>query len=226
MRLLLWLGILVLLAAGAFVLWEPRRAVDLPLVQSSAQPAGQRLEDTVRGTLQPPVEGQSASAEPETSLAPRLELSQGKLPWEEKIEAVLNAPELSATAKARQLFAILPGMPEHGYTRAAEEAAALLTDADFNNVALPLLTNPQTHGLVTSVLFADLMERPQSLMLPALLRIAQIPQHPYAKYARENLDLLLGEDFGSDWLKWDQAIRTAISTGPKTDVPGEPELAR
>ena len=78
-------------------------------------------------------------------------------------------------------------------------------------VALPVIANPQTHGAVANVFFADLMERPDAITLPALLRIAQIQNHPYAKFARENLRLLLDQDFGSDWPKWDAAIRTALT---------------
>ena len=81
----------------------------------------------------------------------------------------------------------------------------------YNAVALPMVVNPQTHGSGESVLFADLMERPDSITLPALLRIARIPNHPYAKFAHDNLDLLVGEDFGADWPKWDAAVQKTLT---------------
>ena len=78
-------------------------------------------------------------------------------------------------------------------------------------MALPLLANPQTHGSVKNVLFADLIERPDAITLPALLRIARTPNHPYAKFAHDNLDLLVGEDFGADWPKWEAAVQKTLA---------------
>jgi hypothetical protein len=150
-------------------------------------------------------------APPEVPLAPPLALEQGTLPWEQKIESVLRDGSLNNTAKARRLLALLPELPADGLATAAEECINRLPDADYDTVALPVIVNPQTHGAVANVLFADLMERPDAITLPALFRIAQIPDHPYAKFSRENLRLLLDEDFGSDWPKWDAAVRTALT---------------
>ena len=51
--------------------------------------------------------------------------------------------------------------------------------------------------------------------LPALLQVARNPSHPYAPHARENLDLLLGQDFGTDWPRWETAIRVKLAKEPK-----------
>ena len=118
---------------------------------------------------------------------------------------------MSDTAKSRRLLAAIATLPEPALTTAAEEAVRLLPDADYNSVALPLVANPRTHGSVESVLFANLMERPDAITLPALLRIARMPDHPYAKFARDNLDLLVGEDFGLDWQKWEAAVQKALA---------------
>lgn len=176
------------------------------------------LEEAMREAIT--VEAPSAAARQSGAVvargdAPRLELTRGKLGWEEKIEAVLSASDLTETAKARQLFTMLPVLPEHALTTAAEEAIRRVPETDYGSVALPVVANPQTHGLVLSVLFADLMERPDATALPALLRLAQTPQHPYAPYALDNLNLLLDRDFGTDWPKWDAAIRqTLVPTKP------------
>ena len=147
---------------------------------------------------------------PDVSLAPPLALEQGTLPWEEKIEGVLRDGSLNNTAKARRLIAMFPELPADGLATAAEECVERLPDADYDAVALPAIASPKTHGAAANVLFADLMERPDAITLPALLRIAQIPNHPYARFARENLRLLLDDDFGSDWPKWDAAVRSAL----------------
>jgi hypothetical protein len=159
-------------------------------------------EDTERKTKAPPSE-QAAESTPG--------LERGPLPWEEKIESVLRDSSLGDTAKARRLLAMLPTLPEDGLAAAAEASVARVHDPDYNAVALPVVANPQTHGAAESVLFADLMERPDAIALPGLLRIAQIPEHPYAKNAMENLGLLLDADFGRDWPKWNAAIRAALA---------------
>ncbi len=172
------------------------------------------VEERIRDAIQVPADNAVPIAELVTP-EPRLDLARGPLPWEEKIGSVTGASDLNDTAKARRLIAMIPALPEQALATAAEEAVKLLPDADYNAVALPVVANPQTHGSVESVLFADLMERPDAITLPALLRIAQIPNHPYARFAHDNLDLLLGEDFGADWPKWDAAVRKTLSSGEK-----------
>ena len=202
-------------AALALAIFVRRSADQLP------EPVrGREVASTPRIETAMPANAPAISAEdkrepgpapPEVPLAPPLALDQGTLPWEERIESVVRDNSLTNTAKARRLLAMLPGLPEDGFGTAAEECVKCLPDADYNVVALPVITNPQTHGAVANVLFADLMERPDAITLPALLRIAQIPNHPYATFAQENLQLLIGEDFGNNWPEWDAAIRTALT---------------
>ena len=192
-----------------------RQAVPDPISAPVSRPD---VAEQMRDAIRIPVEGKTPAADPETPEsrpAPRLELARGKLPWEEKIEGVTGAGDLNDAVKARRLLAMLPALPEQALTAAAEEAVKRLPDADYNAVALPLVANPQTHGRVESVLFADLMERPDAITLPVLLRIAQIPNHPYARFAHDNLDLLLGEDYGADWPKWEAAVRKSLASEAK-----------
>jgi hypothetical protein len=69
------------------------------------------------------------------------------------------------------------------------------------------LINPGTYGLALAAMWSDLMERPDDIALPTLLTIARNPAHPFAKNATENLEWLLGQNFGTDWQRWDAAIR-------------------
>jgi hypothetical protein len=204
--------IVVAVALGVFV----RRSTDpAPAVISAAKPTpAPRVEEEVPASVPVSPEDDETESRRERSdvlLAPPLALDRGTLPWEEKIESVLRDGSLSNAAKARRLVSMFPELPADGLATAAEECVERLPDADYNAVALPVIASPQTHGAVANVLFADLMERPDAITLPALLRIAQIPNHSYAKFAKENLRLLLDEDFGSDWPKWDAAIRVALS---------------
>lgn len=177
---------------------------------SETVPVEEQMRDSI---IPPPVAEKTEATDTleEPQFAPKIQLSRGKLDWEAAIESVTNAPGLDDAAKSRQLLAMIATFPENGLTSASEEAVKRLPDADYNAVALPMVTNPQTHGLVESVLFADLMERPDAITLPALLRIAKTSDHPYAKFAHDNLDLLVGEDFGADWLKWEAAVQKTLA---------------
>ena len=142
--------------------------------------------------------------------APTLPLDAGPLAWERQIADIANRSNVPDLLKARLLFQMLPGLPEEALAQTAESAAGLLADKDYAAVALPTVLDPRTHGRAMSVLFADLMERPDALALPALLAIARDPKHPFAPAALDNLQLLLGADFGSEWAKWDAEIRRRI----------------
>lgn len=145
----------------------------------------------------------------DTLRPPALELSTGILPWEAQIaEATKRGRD--AKGKAREILSLIPRLPEEALATATEQAIERLPDADYSATVLPALSNSQTHGQVLSVLFADLMERPDAITLPALLNIAQNPAHPFAAPALDNLRLLLRGDFGTDWKKWSEAVDAAL----------------
>lgn len=143
-------------------------------------------------------------------LAPKIDVQSGELAWEGYVARVLENPDLTDSAKAQHLLAALTALPEESLETVAGEAVARLPDADYA-AALGALLNPQTHGAILSVLFADLLERPDAITLPSLLAIARNPGHPFAPSAAANLELLLEANYGSDWTRWDAEIRAALS---------------
>lgn len=145
------------------------------------------------------------------SLAPRLALNTGPLSWEQRIAAVTAARGMDDGAKARQLLDMLPTLPEEALGSATREAVERLPDKAYG-AARERMINPQTHGMVLSVLFDDLLERPDEVALPVLLTIARTPAHPLAPQARDNLELLLGTNLGADWMKWDAEIRRTLAS--------------
>lgn len=151
----------------------------------------------------------------EPGLPPILLGSRSGAPWEKTIDAIADRTDLSDAGKARFLIQMLPGLPNEAVTKAAEDAVTRLADADYRSVLLPTLTNPKTHGMAMSVLFADLMQRPDSIALPILVSIAEDSKHPYSESARDNLQFLLKQDFGDDWLKWNEAIRVHLRSPQK-----------
>lgn len=149
--------------------------------------------------------------DPETDmpLIPPLPLQTGELAWEASIRSVLSREKTTEAEKAIGLFQLLPGMPAEGAETCAEEAVKRLPNTEYRH-AQAVVTNPGTYGLALGVLFTDLMERPDNLRLPTLVSIARNAAHPYAEPAHSNLELLLGQDFGQDWARWESAIREKI----------------
>ena len=143
--------------------------------------------------------------------APALPLDMAPPAWELQLTEKLS--RLKPAERARAIFALLPSLPESALATAAEQAVEKLPDADYPATALPVVTNSETHGQVLSVLFADLLERPDAITLPALLTIAKNPDHPFAPSALDDLRLLLSADHGSDWSRWDAAIRAKLAPG-------------
>jgi hypothetical protein len=105
---------------------------------------------------------------------------------------------------------MLPTLPAEALQRGTEIAIRLLRDRDYS-AARDRLLDPQTHGMVASALFADLLERRDEIALPALLAIARIPSHPYAAAARDNLELLLGKRIDPQSGAVEMEIRDALA---------------
>jgi hypothetical protein len=198
--------------------WKSLRREDPTPLPSSA---GRAAEAIVSGESPPsPPDAATATIRPYSAPAgsdesaplrpPPLELSTGPLLWEQQLAAAA-ARGRDAAGRAREIFALLPQLPEEALATAAEQAVERLPDADYTSIAQPVILNPQTHGQVLSVLFADMMERPDGITLPALLAIARDPVHPFAAAAADNLRLLVGAEFGTDRSKWDEAVADALA---------------
>jgi len=143
-------------------------------------------------------------------IIPAIPLETGELGWEKTIRDVTSDKKVSDAEKGRRLLETIPTMPVEGRETAAEEAIKRIPDTDYRPAQLAL-SNPATFGTAVGVLFADLMNRPDEIRLPTLLTIARNPEHPYAPNARDNLNLILGKDHGTDWTAWDAAIRQRLA---------------
>ncbi|HEX8313304.1 MAG TPA: hypothetical protein VF614_18400 [Chthoniobacteraceae bacterium] len=164
----------------------------------------------------PPSQRPESSASADLTLRPELELEQSSLPAEARLAAILENRSLTNEAKARYLLATLGSIPDEALLFTAEAALQRLPDKAYQ-AALPHLLNPQTHGQVLSVLFNDLLERPDAVTLPALADVAANADHPFAESARDNLRLLLGTEPSSDRLAVQAQIRDAISAERKPE---------
>ncbi|HEY2341602.1 MAG TPA: hypothetical protein VGH90_01175 [Chthoniobacteraceae bacterium] len=128
--------------------------------------------------------------------------------WELKIDQVLRT-NTGETEMAQMLINLLPTFPPEGQAEAAQHISNLILDKDYNRV-LPLLKNPNLSEEVQDVLVTDLMNREDSVKLPALLDIAKIPNHPYHDEALTDLQIFVGQDLETDWGKWDAAVKSYL----------------
>ena len=120
--------------------------------------------------------------------------------------------------KVRQLLALLPKLPQVDQTEAVQHVANLVDDDAYGPVSA-ILTNTASHADVIDVLLTDLLNRKESVKLPILLQIAQIPEHPNQEEARDILEVYLETDHGADWKAWGQALDQWLKANP--DAPEE-----
>jgi hypothetical protein len=188
----------------------PAKSWGLPVVADAGADAAST--DIPQATLRAPNSGNVLIV---PGLAPISLESGDAAPWESAMEAIANRADIPDLLKVRLFVQMLPGLPDEVVAKAAEEATIRLPDAEYRAVLLPTLLDPRTRGMAMSVFFADLAQRPKDVALPILLSIARDSTHPYSQFARENLQLALHRDFGSDWAKWDEAIRDHLGSSRK-----------
>lgn len=138
-------------------------------------------------------------------------LPNGEIPaWEALIDQILRS-NVSEAEMAQMLINILPTLPEDGQIEAANHITNLLPDADYNSVR-PLLLNASLPESVLSVFFTDLMNRDDPVKLNTFLDIAQMPNHPFHDEALSDLQIYVGDDYGTDWTKWKAGVAQYLKT--------------
>ena len=126
------------------------------------------------------------------------------------IDLILRS-NASEAEMAQMLINLLPTLPEDGQIEAANHIANLLPDSNYGEVR-PLLLNASLPESVLSVFFTDLMNRDDPTKLNAFLDIAQIPNHPFQGEALSDLQIYVGDDYGTDWNKWKSAVDDYLKT--------------
>jgi hypothetical protein len=132
--------------------------------------------------------------------------------WEARIDEILGStsPDLD---KAKQLLTMFPTLPADAQEDVARHISNLLPDEEFG-LLRPYLTNSALPENVLDALLGDVLNRPNSLKLPALLDIAQNADRPAAAEAKDFLELLLDEDYGTDWAKWQAGTEQWLKANP------------
>ena len=133
--------------------------------------------------------------------------------WEDKLDEILGSTNSPDGDKARQMLEMFPQLPVDGQEEVAQHVSNLLPDQDFG-LLHPYLTNATLAESVLDVLLDDVLNRPNSLKLPALLEVARSPQHPKAAEAKDFLELFLEEDYGGDCDKWQAQVQEWLKNNP------------
>lgn len=197
-------AVVVAIVGGAiwFLQSQPTPPAPLPAVAAPAPVTG----NTMPGPSAPIARTETAPA-PKPAVAtttPKAE-PQPLAEWEVKIDQVLRS-NAGETETAQVLINMLPTLPAEGQAEAAQHISNLIQDKDYNRV-MPLLRNTSLPEEVHDVFVTDLMNREDAVKLPALLEIAKIPNHPHHEEAQTDLQIFLDEDFGTNWAKWDSAVK-------------------
>ena len=132
--------------------------------------------------------------------------------WEDKVDEILGSAS-SDPDKAKQMLEMVPQLPADGQEEVARHVSNLLPDQDYG-LMHAYLTNAALPEEVLDVLLGDVLNRPNSLKLPALLAVASTPQHPKAAEAKDFLELFLEEDCGDDWAKWQGSMEQWLKDNP------------
>ncbi len=137
--------------------------------------------------------------------------------WSAKLDDILGSNDDEAK-KADLLLAMWKNLPEDGQVETMQHISNLLPDEKFSVLA-ETFTNAATSEAVLDIIMTDTLNRPNGLKLPVLLDVAKTPGHPKAEEARDILEVFVDVDHGTDWPKWEKAVKDWLKENPD-----EPEV--
>jgi len=206
--ILIVLAVGVVAAVVAFALLQQPPAAPAPLPAAAWTPAPTQAPVAFSSSAH---SSEAATATPPAAPAPGAKQAAAAEPaWEASIDQILRS-NVSEAQMAQMLVSLLPTLPEDGQVEAANHIANLMPDSNYASVR-PLLLNTNLPESVLSVFFTDLMNRDDPTKLNSFLEVAQIPNHPFHDEALSDLQIYVGEDYGTDWSKWKNAVDQYLKT--------------
>lgn len=171
---------------------------------------------TAAANSRPPASAKPAPESAETAAptmpAPAVAAPPQMPDWGDKVSDILAA-DTEVADKYKEMIKLYPGLPDDGKLEVAQHLNNLAPDNDYSEMA-KILVDPKVPGPVADAILFDLFNRPNSLKLPLMLQVARTPGHPGAKEALSNLALLLEEDHGTDWPRWEQTLNDYLKNNP------------
>lgn len=125
--------------------------------------------------------------------------------WAQAIDDVLRDANSDVNDKSRRMLQMLPHLPPVLQAEAAQHLVNFATDSTPENVVEPLL-NVKTGDSAQGVLLLGLLQRADTIRLPALLRIARNRDHPKHGDALRYLHFLLETTDPADSAAWESRI--------------------
>jgi hypothetical protein len=124
-------------------------------------------------------------------------VEEGDLMIDEILRSTKEIP-----AMARDLHELVKKLNGEAQVNASRHLVNLTSDQDYGLIA-GFLTDAKMNPDVVEVLFSDLMNRNRVLQMPLFMNMLKNPAHPQNEQVRNVLTILAGEDFGTDWARWD-----------------------
>jgi hypothetical protein len=210
-KILVGLGVVAAIAGvGILIGWLGSRGsappVQLPTVQTVVDSSPATRPGTVSTNTSTPTAANSipnpvpAATTTESSAAATNLMAD----WENRVDEILSA-DTDNTNKVSQLFELFPHLSEDGQIEVAQHLSNLVPDEDYAPLG-QLLQNAKLPEAVLDVLMADALNRPNGVKLPVLLDVAMNPDNAKAGEAKDLLELYLDADYGSDQVKWKNAL--------------------
>lgn len=181
----------------------PQNTATIPAPTRTGTQVVQKPDPISPGPATEPRAAAAAAAQPTTGLITN---------WEDKVDEVLRQ-EAEPAEIGKKFLELLPQLPEEGRVEALEHAANLLADADYAPLGR-MLSDPKLPEAEVEILMRDMLNRSNAIKLPLLLQVARTAGHAKATEAREILEVFLGEDYGSDWDKWQGKVDEFLKEEP------------
>jgi len=174
-----------------------------PTVAKKNTPAAQ--QEAVK-----PVDNLQSSTTPKIDMsgAPNrlITVEEGDIMIDEILRSNKEIPQM-----ARDLHDLVKKLNGEAQVNASRHLVNLTSDEDYGLIA-GYLTDAKMNPDVVEVLFSDLMNRNRVLQMPLFMNLLKNPAHPQNEQVRNVLTILAGEDYGTDWAKWDAWAQKEIDS--------------
>lgn len=129
--------------------------------------------------------------------------------WEDRLDEILNK-DAESDEVVRDLVSSMPKLPPEGREEFISHAVNLCEDEQFSAIGKVYL-DPSTSKEVADIIFNDLLNRPDEIKLPWLVKSAQNAGHPMNADSKEILEMYLDLEPGVvPPGGWQQAVEAYI----------------
>jgi len=201
----------------------PAEGADLPTGNLVSSSSGEPSIDGRGGEgVREPMESVSSPSGAETPAPADFSeyLDRPNLPVDGAVKEELRAIADSSASQEQKVAKF------KSYFRSRNEAGAqmlavrhlskLVKDEQYNEFLADELMDPSHSDAVRAALVRDINGRTRQVMLPVMVEIAALPEHPLAQYAHQTLGRHLGDQYSSD----PESLRRALNDYMRASADG------